>query len=451
MPLVRDVMTRRRVCLSPEDTVRAAMDLLRAEQLDVLPVTRDGILVGSIRALDLFRLYGEMPLSEAMTEPLPVIDPEAPVGAAAAKMAESRAPALVVARSGEIVGLLTERELADSWGSVPDPLTGLHWQDQMRRWAAAHLRRGREIAVLFLDLNGFGALNKARGHVLGDRVLQCVALALRDCVEPEQDHLCRYGGDEFVVATTRPLLQARALALSLRRAVAALEIAREPEALSISVGIAGGQRSGQRPGTHPSATLDDLINLASRASTHAKNTAEQCYAIHSGVEGADGLRSARGPGWLSEARTLIEGYQVTQRGGEVAVAVSLRRGERSEEGTACRPADEVQQATAEATVIALAAFLPGDVGLDVLHIMPCGTGAEGDVVGATVRLRRPDGVEERLFGAALALPDPSRSVINSVMAATNRRLGLWLSSGRAETAPRLVAVREDDASGGGDG
>src|SRR5205814_378472 len=141
-------------------------------------------------------------LSEAVEAPLPVVTPETPLGVAAARMAEERARALAVVRGDELVGLLTERDLAEHWGSVPDPLTGLPWQDQMRRWAAAHLARGREVAILFLDLNGFGTFNKEHGHVLGDRILQAVSEALRATVEPEQDQLCRYGGDEFVIATT---------------------------------------------------------------------------------------------------------------------------------------------------------------------------------------------------------------------------------------------------------
>src|SRR5262249_53111910 len=161
----------------------------------------------------------------------------APLGQAAERMLGARARALVVLRGEEMVGLLTERDLAESWGSVPDPLTGLPWQDQMRRWATAHLRRGREVAILFLDLNEFGSLNKQRGHVVGDRLLQGVAESLRASIEPEQDYLCRYGGDEFVVATTRPLLQARALAATLRHAVSAIRLSEEGLEASVAIGI----------------------------------------------------------------------------------------------------------------------------------------------------------------------------------------------------------------------
>lgn len=444
MPLVRDVMTRRPVCVSPDDTVRTAMELLRAEQLEVLPVARDGAVLGSVGVLGLFRLYGEMPITEAVAEPLPVIPADAPVGLAAARMLQTGARALAVMRGEELVGLLTERDLAASWGSVPDPLTGLPWQDQMRRWAASHLTRGREIAILFLDLNGFGAFNKQHGHVLGDRILQAVAEALRVGIEPEHDTLCRYGGDEFVVATTRPLLQARALALALRCAVGAVRVDGEALPVSAAIGIAGGQRVEQRPGTHPAATLDDLINLASRASTHAKSLPDQCCAVQNGgpaEPGAPGLeRFGGGPvagqHWArwgpEEVRTRLEGYQVTQRAGEVAVSVALRRGPDSAEGRAAGPGEAVRQALGEATVAALAHFLPPGLSLGLAEIYTCGTGAEGEVVGVAVALTPPEGPRERLFGAAPALPDPARAIVHAVLDATNRRLGYWF--GRLDSA-----------------
>ncbi len=428
MPLVRDVMTRRPVSVSPDDTVRAAMELLRNEQLDVIPVLRDGELVGSVSALGLFCLYGEMPLSEALDAPLPAIEPDVPVGVAAVRMAKQGTRVLAVTEGSRLAGLLTERDLAACWGSVPDPLTGLPWQDEMRRWAASSLAHGREIAILFLDLNGFGPFNKDQGHVLGDRALQTVALALRGAIDPELDRLCRYGGDEFVVATTRSLLQARSLAIALRRVVAEARIPGEEVSLSVAIGIAGGQRSGQRPGAHAPATLDDLINLASRASTHAKETAEQCYAIQGAGENAPW----RGEPLGSDVRTRLEGYQVTHDGGDVSAIVTLRRVTEARSGSAMRPADEMRFAVAIATAASLASYLPDDFELVVQEVAACATGVEGEVIGAAVALRIPGGGEERLFGAAPALPDTSRSVINAVLDATNRRLGYWLARGALE-------------------
>jgi len=77
-----------------------------------------------------------------------------------------------------------------------DPLTGLPNREQVT--AFARTQRGRALAVLGLDLNGFKQVNDSLGHSAGDRLLQEVgrrlATGLRD-----GDLAGRTGGDEFVI------------------------------------------------------------------------------------------------------------------------------------------------------------------------------------------------------------------------------------------------------------
>ena len=57
---------------------------------------------------------------------------------------------------------------------------------------------GRELAVVFIDLNRFKAVNDTFGHVVGDQLLCEIATKLSRCVRP-QDVVARLSGDEFVV------------------------------------------------------------------------------------------------------------------------------------------------------------------------------------------------------------------------------------------------------------
>jgi diguanylate cyclase (GGDEF)-like protein len=83
-----------------------------------------------------------------------------------------------------------------------DPVTGLpnrHWLQAYLASAVESAAAARSmLALLFVDLDGFKLVNDALGHVAGDEVLRITAKRLRLAVRP-QDHLARWGSDEFVV------------------------------------------------------------------------------------------------------------------------------------------------------------------------------------------------------------------------------------------------------------
>lgn len=83
-----------------------------------------------------------------------------------------------------------------------DALTGLAnrllLRDHLELALAAMQRSGRQLALAFIDLDGFKAVNDQRGHEAGDRLLQTIAQRLQGCVRAV-DTVARLGGDEFVL------------------------------------------------------------------------------------------------------------------------------------------------------------------------------------------------------------------------------------------------------------
>lgn len=98
---------------------------------------------------------------------------------------------------------LIEREReASEHSALHDPLTGLPnrrlFMEKLTQAVARDVRYQKYCAVLFMDLDGFKAVNDRLGHAVGDALLREVGYRLRKAVR-ETDTVARLGGDEFVI------------------------------------------------------------------------------------------------------------------------------------------------------------------------------------------------------------------------------------------------------------
>jgi diguanylate cyclase (GGDEF)-like protein len=156
-----------------------------------------------------------------------------------------------------------------------DGLTGLPNRATFMRSASqaiATLASGQSLALLFIDIDDFKAVNDSLGHGAGDRLLQVVAERLSGVLR-RGDVLARFGGDEFVILlpqTDQPaaLTTANRLRAELARPV---ELNGETRVVTASVGLTLSDRR--------DATPADLIRNSDAAMYRAKVSGKDGAAV----------------------------------------------------------------------------------------------------------------------------------------------------------------------------
>ncbi|MES9941817.1 MAG: diguanylate cyclase [Candidatus Thiodiazotropha sp. 6PLUC2] len=158
-----------------------------------------------------------------------------------------------------------------------DPLTGLAnrllLHDRLQQSCSYAKRNGSMVAVLFMDLDRFKAVNDSYGHEVGDQLLQEVSRRIQGVVR-EGDTVARLGGDEFVVVL-RDLKDSDGVTLVAEKIVYAIDqpihIQENHCAIEVSIGIA----------LYPNhQEVDSLLKLADHAMYEAKRNSKTkiCFA-----------------------------------------------------------------------------------------------------------------------------------------------------------------------------
>jgi diguanylate cyclase (GGDEF)-like protein/PAS domain S-box-containing protein len=154
-----------------------------------------------------------------------------------------------------------------------DPLTGLpnrlHFMAALERLLAHADREKTNVALLFVDLDHFKAVNDSFGHAVGDQLLIEVGRRLLEAVRSE-DLVARLGGDEFVVTVGN--LHEREEAASIARKLLAqlqqpFQVDGQDLAPAASIGIALYPDDGRRP-TDLLSAADDAMYEAKRRGRH---------------------------------------------------------------------------------------------------------------------------------------------------------------------------------------
>lgn len=159
-----------------------------------------------------------------------------------------------------------------------DALTGLpnraNLEQSLDHILSAQVKSPVPLALLFLDLDGFKAVNDGLGHAAGDELLREVAHRIRGWISG-QDFACRWGGDEFCVYTIAadPRFRAEQLATRLINVLShPIEVSGHRITVTPSIGIALAPEQ--------ASSVQQLLKLADSAMYVAKRSGRSRFEFY---------------------------------------------------------------------------------------------------------------------------------------------------------------------------
>jgi diguanylate cyclase (GGDEF)-like protein len=261
------------------------------------------------------------------------------VGAGAEIDADVQRQLLDLRNRAAIAASAAEREQHLVHAAEHDSITGLlnrHGLDAVLRKLIAAAGPGpRTLAMLFVDLDRFKAVNDTMGHAAGDQALHQVAERLRGCLPP-RGLAARPAGDEFIVLLPGAGDGATALAQAICDSLAPpMLIGEAPVFLRASIGIT--------LCADPQASPESLLRSADQAMYKAKHAGGGRYALFDERLDAQARRRAWIEADLPQAARrgqlrLLYQPRVERTGGRIASVEALVRWQHPLHG-ACPPGE----------------------------------------------------------------------------------------------------------------
>ena len=155
--------------------------------------------------------------------------------------------------------------------SIRDPLTGLFnrrfMQESLDREVLRAGRKGRPVAIIYLDIDHFKRFNDMFGHDAGDSVLRSMADLMRGFFRGD-DVICRFGGEEFAVILPESSEMDAATRMKdfctrVRRMVV-VHHGRTLDSVTVSAGVAAFPKHG--------SSIEALLQAADQALYHSKTS-----------------------------------------------------------------------------------------------------------------------------------------------------------------------------------
>nr|WP_269445814.1 EAL domain-containing protein [Jatrophihabitans sp. SB3-54] len=194
--------------------------------------------------------------------------------------------------------------------ALHDSLTGLPNRalliDRLEHALAGAGRSGRQVGLLYLDLDGFKQVNDSAGHVAGDELLVQAAVRLQDAVR-QGDTVGRLGGDEFAIICT-DIHDHTDLEVVAARSLAALRSPFQLQAgmftISASIGLA-------LVGHGRATTADAFLHEADTAMYTAKRAGKDRIGV---ADAGERARAARDTRLRPELETALAGNDLLMYG-----------------------------------------------------------------------------------------------------------------------------------------